>query len=369
VKLNAQFAVLTIAMAAAIPAQCLAAPNAQVEAALKFLDATDFDGRLKAAHSLKRMGVPLFDLMYEQQMQSPDFQAMQKRAIEMTPKLRQALAEIYGEKFSEAELATLTRFFRTPAGRRYVKLLPELELSTSRLVFQNIVISSDSIMSAALDAAKQQQEKEKSERVNLEERAERGDREAMFLLGNSYCYSFTSQDDRKERIAKCFDWKKRAAEAGLREAQIDIGFSYIDGRYGNGKSPSEMIRWMTLAAEQGDTSAQFYVGSAYAGNSGVFNNQPTGVEINGLEAARWFEKAAIGGHMVATIELAGMYLEGKIIKRNETQAMYWYAQGAAKGNRFAMGKLGQIFENGMGIEPNVVEALRWYKQAAGVPVQ
>ena len=345
--------------------QCMAGPTAQVDAALNLLDATDFDNRLKTTFNLTRIGVPAFDVIYEKMAQTPDFQAMRNRATEQIPAIRAQLSEIYATKLSESELTTLTEFFRTPTGRKYVTLLPELQINESKIVLQTL-LKSDPKAGEQLEALKRQQEKTDAARTDLEKRAKNNDREAMYQLGICYCSSYGVGIDRKAMLEKCFEWKKRAAEAGLREAQFDIGFSYIDGRYGNGKSGKEMARWMKLAADQGHSSAQFYVGSAYAGNTRAFGNQPTGVEADGKEAVRWLAKAADAGSMGAIMDLASIYMEGRLVERDASKAIHWYSQAAAKRNTFAMRKLGEIYESGIEGEPNLQEAMKWYKQAAGV---
>lgn len=291
---------------------------------------------------------------------------MRTRTIEQAPKIRVRLAEIYAEKFSEADLVRLTEFFRTPAGRKYVTLLPELEASARRLVNEEAMRSDPKVVHG-LEIFKRREEQEKAQQGDLEERARNGDREAMYRLGVLYCSSTRGDLNQNDKVAKCFEWKRSAAKAGLREAQYDIGYSYREGRYGNGKSGTEMFRWMKFAADQGHPAAQYFVGSAYAGNTSLFGNQPTGVKINGKEAETWLEKAANNGSVDAILILAAMYVEGRLVDRNMERAIHWYSRAAEKRNPTAVRKLGEIYESGMAGEPNLQEALKWYKQAAGVP--
>jgi TPR repeat protein len=128
-----------------------------------------------------------------------------------------------------------------------------------------------------------------------------------------------------------------------------------------------MFKWLKRAAELGHSGSAFYVGSAYAGNTKVFGNQSPGVEVNPKDAELWLQKAAKSGGMGAILELASMYMEGRVIERNMPQAIHWYTQAAEKRNTFAMRKLGEIYERGIDIPPDPQEAMKWYKQAAGVP--
>jgi TPR repeat protein len=338
------------------------------DAALKFLDAVDYESRLKSQLNFARTGIPAVDALFLQISRDPGFQALARQLAEQGPRLRVQLADVYAAKFSEAELNALADFFRTPVGRKYTQLFSDLQQSEATLVLQGLV-AADPKIGQALDSLARVSQKRDAEVVNLESRAETGDRAAMYRLGNLYCSNGMPVMERNERLAKCFDWKKRAADAGLPEAQFDIGFSYIDGRYGNGRSGAEMFRWMKLAAEQGHPASQFYVGSAYAGNASVYSNLPTGVEVNGKEAVRWLEKAAGGGSAGATMNVAAIHMEGRIVARDVDRAVFWYSQAAAKRNTAAMRRLGEIYESGAGGEPNLAEAMKWYKQAAGIPLR
>ena len=356
--------IMSIFSAFVVTPACLAASQTQIDAALSVLDATELEHRLRSQMGFPNVGIPTIDVFIERLREVPELQAMRSRTTEFMPKLRKQLAEIYANKFEEAELVALAKFFQTPIGKKYVTLVPELQLAEGKLLAEEMLKSYPKF-GEELDTVKRLQAQADAERARLEQQAKSGNRDAMYRLG-TYCSS-SNPADRKDRIAKCFDWKMRAAESGLPEAQFDVGFSYIDGRYGNQKSGTEMFKWMKRAADQGHPSALFYVGSAYAGNIKVFGNQPTGVEVNAKEAEFWLQKAAKAGGMGAIMELAAMYFEGRVVERNIPQAVHWYSQAAEKRNTFAMRKLGEIFESGIGIEPNLQEAMKWYKQAAGIP--
>lgn len=345
---------------------CLAAPQAHLDAALSFLDATESERRIKSPLEFPSVGIPAIDGVLGALKETPNFKLMRNRTSEVMPTIRTKLAEIYAVKFRETELAALTEFFRSPLGKKYVSLLPELQLAEGKLVIEEVLLKADPKIVEGLEAGKRRQAQAEIERANLEQQAKASNRDAMYRLGTSYCSS-SSPSDRKDNLAKCFDWKVRAAEGGLPEAQFDVGFSYIDGRYGNQKSGTEMFKWLKRAADEGHSGAQFYVGSAYAGNTKVFGNQPTGVEVNAKEAEFWLQKAAQAGGMGAIMDLASMYLEGRVVERNIPQSIRWYSMAAEKKNNFAMRKLGEIYESGIDMEPNLTEAMKWYKAAAGVP--
>lgn len=339
----------------------IAVPQTKMDAARAFLDASGFDGQQKAQLEIPSMGLPGLDMILDAMKKNPEFLRMKSHIAESLPKIREKVAEIYANKFESDELVALTKFFRSPLGQKYAALYPELQSTTGKILVEE-AFRSDPKVSEALETDRVRKLKIEADRAALQQKAGEGNPAAMYQLASTYC-------SRRDTLAQCFDWKMRAAEAGLPEAQFDIGFSYIDGRYGNLKSGVEMFKWLKRAAEQGHSSAAYYVGSAYAGNAKVFENQPTGVEVNARDAELWLQKAAKEGGMGAIMDLASMYMEGRVVERNISQAIYWYSQAAEKRNTFAMRKLGEIYERGIDIEPNQQEAMNWYKQAAGVPRQ
>jgi TPR repeat protein len=61
------------------------------------------------------------------------------------------------------------------------------------------------------------------------------------------------------------------AEQGDTKAQFALGSMYRDGR-GVAQDHAEALRWWRKAAEQGLVDAQFALGNMYAGDSGIAQN-------------------------------------------------------------------------------------------------
>ena len=53
---------------------------------------------------------------------------------------------------------------------------------------------------------------------------------------------------------------RKAAEQGNAKAQAILGFMYAEGR-GVAKENAEAVKWFLMAAEQGDITAQFNLGT------------------------------------------------------------------------------------------------------------
>ena len=78
----------------------------------------------------------------------------------------------------------------------------------------------------------------------------------------------------------------KEAEAGVAEAQSELGMCYFKGR-GVAKDYEEAVKWWTKAAEQGDALAQFCLGNTYFTGEGVTKDEK--------EAVKWCTKAAEQG--------------------------------------------------------------------------
>jgi len=152
-------------------------------------------------------------------------------------------------------------------------------------------------------------------------------------------------------------------------------------------------------AEQGDATAQFILAAWYEMGPGETINLP--------EAVRWYEKAALQKHPMATyrlgrcchygegikkdperaqklfvaampglkkaadiknaiaqLALGECYQEGWVVAKNEGQAAVLYGAAAKQGNKLAQYKLGKCFATGTGVDKDEAKAVAWYRAAA-----
>ena len=80
-------------------------------------------------------------------------------------------------------------------------------------------------------------------------------------------------------------------------------------------------------AEQGDSRAQFYLGSM------IQNGQ--GVNKDSAEAAKWYLRSAEQGNLNAQQNLALLYRNGDGVARDPVSAHMWYSLAAGQGSAFA----------------------------------
>jgi len=77
-----------------------------------------------------------------------------------------------------------------------------------------------------------------------------------------------------------------AADAGLAEAQYNLGVCYADGD-GVAKDAGQAVLWYRRAAEAGVADAQFNIGVCFANGDGAVKDEE--------QAVSWFRRAAEAG--------------------------------------------------------------------------
>jgi TPR repeat protein len=122
------------------------------------------------------------------------------------------------------------------------------------------------------------------------------------------------------------------------------------------KDYATAVRWDRQAADQGDATAQTYVG--------YFYEKGLGVPQNFGEAMTWYRKAADQGHGAAQRNIGNLYEQGAGTPRDYAEAMRWYRLAAEHGNPGAQTNIGYLYEQGLGVPQDYGEAMRWYRKAA-----
>ena len=109
-------------------------------------------------------------------------------------------------------------------------------------------------------------------------------------------------------------------------------------------------------AEEGDASAQSYLGLMYATGQGVPEDD--------IEAVKWYRKAAEQGHEIAQSDLAMMYAMGEGVPENDAEAVKWFRMAADQGLAHAQYNLGIMYDVGEGVPEDDAEAAKWFRMAA-----
>jgi TPR repeat protein len=127
----------------------------------------------------------------------------------------------------------------------------------------------------------------------LQRLAEQGDTEAQYELGTYY--------EKEKNLLEACKWFEEAAERNHVDSQFKLGFFCRWGDEDGFSADVEKGRfWLTQAADQGHSLAQFHLGNLY--NS----------EQRFEEAAKWLEKSALQGeeramYRFALLNESGLY--------------------------------------------------------------
>ena len=105
-------------------------------------------------------------------------------------------------------------------------------------------------------------------------------------------------------------------------------------------------------AEEGDTLAQYKVGTMFARGWGVNRDHK--------ESLNWFQLAADKGHPESQAELGGQYERGFGVAQDFAQATTWYQRAAAQGEPTAQFALGNLYRDGRGVEQDPLQAHKWF---------
>lgn len=157
--------------------------------------------------------------------------------------------------------------------------------------------------------------------------AEQGNSRAMSVLSSHYYLgSGVPKDD-----AEGARWQKLAAENGDGWIQIEYAKSLLAG-YRMPKNEAEGIMWLKRAAandrKHGGMTAQARLGFLYL-------NGYQNVDKDEVQAVRWLRMAADQGDHSSQRALGECYLSGTGVKRDEVEAYAWLRQAAIKVPGFA----------------------------------
>lgn len=155
--------------------------------------------------------------------------------------------------------------------------------------------------------------------------------------------------------------ESQAAILGDSAAQYSIAESYLqeirnETREATEERLSKAARWFRRAATGGHVLSQYRLATLYELGQGVPQNY--------AEAMKWYEKAATGGHIKAMHNLGVLTVSAGAPKPDYAKAAYWFAKAAEWGLRDSQYNLAILNENGLGVKKSIRGALRWYTAAA-----
>ena len=144
------------------------------------------------------------------------------------------------------------------------------------------------------------------------------------------------------------------AEQGNSSAQNFVGYMFQRGD-GVERNDVQAAKWWRLAAEKGLADAQNNLGLIYAEGRGVTQND--------VESAKWYRLAAEQGYALAQSNLGAIYGQGLGVKQDWNESTKWYRLAAEQGDPLGQSNLGVAYANAQGVQRDFVLAYAWYTLA------
>lgn len=194
----------------------------------------------------------------------------------------------------------------------------------------------------------------------LQQAAGNGDADAQYWLGERY-YDGGSGFG-KDRAA-AFMWLEKAAAQGGRGEQSHVGWRYYsNGDYDNAR------RWLQKAADQGDSTAKFYLkkidGLQHAKRPPAPDHSAAPPR-DAVAATAELQRRAEAGDARAQYLLSLRYRQGDGVKQDQQEANHWLKRAANNGDADAQYWLGERYYDGwMGIKKDRTAAHVWLDKAA-----
>jgi len=147
------------------------------------------------------------------------------------------------------------------------------------------------------------------------------------------------------------------AQRGNAEAQFMVGRMSDEGDSSIQLDPVEAARWYRQAAAKDYPPALYALAKAYAIGRGVTQSPD--------QALAFLGRAADADYTPAILDLAALYDDGRGVGQDRARALGWYRKAADLGNTEARFMVGERTYTGDGTAEDRDEARRWYQLAAG----
>ena len=198
----------------------------------------------------------------------------------------------------------------------------------------------------------------------LQRAADAGSSEANHRLGLAFAEGLAGTPRNDQRGAEYFE---KAANAGHRRAQINLGILYLRGQ-GVTRDLVQARAWLEKAAATDDPSALYTLGRA-------MEERDEAIAADSIRAADLYRRAAEKGHALAALRYGLAMVDGIGVKRDPNGAQTWLLQANDSGVPEAALALGDLSartpaSRDKDANARIVErAVSWFEVAAraGVP--
>ena len=186
------------------------------------------------------------------------------------------------------------------------------------------------------------------ELADQRDRAEAGDADAQFTLGEFYTAGEGVPQDDAEAVA----WYHLAAQQGHAEAQFNLGVMYDNGK-GVPQDDVEARRWYNLAdAWSAESTDDLRAQIVLAHRAIAERMMPADLSEAQRRSLVDIRALAVAGDAHAQFVLGGRYAAGRGVPQDDAEAVAWYRLAAEQGHAHAQLSLGFVYA-------------RWQRSAEG----
>lgn len=150
--------------------------------------------------------------------------------------------------------------------------------------------------------------------------AENGILPALKYLGDIYLDG-SEENSIEPDLQKAISCYEKAADGGMEDALLDLGYIYCAGRYME-PDYTKGLAYYERAAALGSTIALGNLGMSYCNGYGVKKDEKKGFE--------YFLRAAEGGNADAMQQVSEMYARGTGVKKDKKAAAHWQEKSDEK---------------------------------------
>ncbi|HIF02438.1 MAG TPA: sel1 repeat family protein [Nitrospinaceae bacterium] len=185
--------------------------------------------------------------------------------------------------------------------------------------------------------------------------------------------------ERKKNYKEAHKLLLPLAEQGNATAQHYLGLMYYNGE-GVQQDYKESVRLYRLSAEQGHAGAQHYLGAMYEEGQGVQQDYEEtecwlpmrrshkwyrlSAKQGGAKALKWYRLSAEQGDVLAQSNLGEMYEEGRGVPKDFKEAVKWSKLAADQGYAYTQNSLSYMYYKGQGVPKDYVLAHMWWNIAS-----
>ena len=151
-------------------------------------------------------------------------------------------------------------------------------------------------------------------------------------------------------------WRNAVISRKNRELNYDIYGAALVSLSQKDVMEPEDFAFLTASAEQGNTTAMFYLSDCY--------KKGWGVEQDPAQEFYWSKKGAELGDPLCMIALSNCYFYGEGTEQDYQEALAWDLKAAETGSASGMLGAAICYEEGLGVEADPARAVELYRECA-----